>query len=254
MQGTPVKFESPVHDYNAVEFTANRRFADRWALAASYRWSRLTGNFEGFFRNDNGQSDPGISSLYDYPTDDPTYTLVGVPVFGYSGDIRFLGSKGDGPLPLDRTHDVKAYGTYLFDFGLSLSAGVEVESGAPLTALAAHPIYGGGGEIPLTPRGAGFQTSDGFRTRTPWTKPVNLGAAYTLKVGGGNLMLLADAFNVFNTQTVLDYDAFSEIAFTVPNPDFGKAGVRRARRPAVHGAETAPGRRPLRVLITRRGA
>jgi len=140
MQGTTVKFESPVHDYNAVEFTANRRFADRWALAASYRWSRLTGNFEGFFRNDNGQSDPGISSLYDYPTDDPTYTLVGVPVFGYSGDIRFLGSKGDGPLPLDRTHDVKAYGTYLFDFGLSLSAGVEVESGAPLTALAAHPI------------------------------------------------------------------------------------------------------------------
>ena len=94
-----------------------------------------------------------------------------------------------------------------------------------MTALAAHPIYGGGGEIPLTPRGTGFQTSDGFRTRTPWTKPVNLGAAYTLKVGGGNLMLLADAFNVFNTQTVLDYDAFSEIAFTVPNPDFGKAGT-----------------------------
>ena len=154
MQGTPVKFESPVHDYNAVEFTANRRFADWWALAASYRWSRLTGNFEGFFRNDNGQSDSGDSSLYDYPTDDPMYTLVGVPVFGYSGDIRFLGSKGDGPLPLDRTHDVKAYGTYLFDFGLSLSAGVEVESGAPLTALAAHPIYGGGGEIPLdAPRG-----------------------------------------------------------------------------------------------------
>ncbi len=244
MQGTTVKFESPVHDYNAVEFTANRRFADRWALAASYRWSRLTGNFEGFFRNDNGQSDPGISSLYDYPTDDPTYTLVGVPVFGYSGDIRFLGSKGDGPLPLDRTHDVKAYGTYLFDFGLSLSAGVEVESGAPLTALAAHPIYGGGGEIPLTPRGTGFQTSDGFRTRTPWTKPVNLGAAYTLKLGGGNLMLLADAFNVFNTQTVLDYDAFSEIAFTVPNPDFGKAGTS-----GVLGGQQFTAPRQLRVGV-----
>ncbi len=28
MQGTTVKFESPVHDYNAVEFTANRRFAE----------------------------------------------------------------------------------------------------------------------------------------------------------------------------------------------------------------------------------
>jgi hypothetical protein len=57
--GATVAFESPVHDYNAVEFTANKRLADGWSLAASYRWSRLTGTYEGFFRNDNGQSDPG---------------------------------------------------------------------------------------------------------------------------------------------------------------------------------------------------
>ena len=57
--------------------------------------------------------------------------------------------------------------------GLSSRSGLELESGAPLTALAAHPVYDDGGEIPLTVRGAGFQTSDGFRTRTPWTKPVN---------------------------------------------------------------------------------
>jgi len=50
------------------------------------------GNFEGFFRNDNGQSDPGISSLYDYPTNDPTYTAIGGQQFGYVGDIRFLGA------------------------------------------------------------------------------------------------------------------------------------------------------------------
>ena len=68
-----------MHDYNAVELTANKRLANRWSLASSYRWSRLTGNFEGFFRNDNGQSDPGITSLYDYPTNDPTYTAIGTP-------------------------------------------------------------------------------------------------------------------------------------------------------------------------------
>jgi hypothetical protein len=27
------------------------------------------------------------------------------------------------------------------------------------------------------------------------------------------------------TQTVLDYDAFSDLQFNVPNPDFGRAGV-----------------------------
>ena len=223
--GATVSFESPVHDYHAVEFTANKRFSHNWSLISSYRWSRLTGNFEGFFRNDNGQSDPGISSLYDYPTNDPTFTAIGGPQFGYTGDIRFLGSAGNGPLPLDRTHDVKVYGTYAFPVGLSLSAGAEFESGAPLTALAGHPIYGGGGEIPLTARGAGFQTSDGFRTRTPWTKPVNAEASYNVRLGHRDVVLIADAFNVFNTRTILDYSAFSELVFTVPNPDFGRAGV-----------------------------
>jgi hypothetical protein len=225
IDGTTVGFESPIHDFNAVEITANKRLANRWSLASSYRWSRLTGNFEGFFRNDNGQSDPGISSLYDYPTNDPTYQSIGGPQFGYVGDIRFLGTAGSGPLPLDRTHDVKVYGTYGFDMGLNLSVGLELESGAPLTAFAAHPVYDSGGEIPLTPRGAGFHTSDGFRTRTPWTKPVNAGASYNVKVGGRNLLLVADVFNLFNTQSIVDYDSYAELRSGVVNPDFGAAGV-----------------------------
>jgi Carboxypeptidase regulatory-like domain/TonB dependent receptor-like, beta-barrel len=225
LPGATVSFESPVHTYNAVEFTANKRLANHWSVTSSYRWSRLTGNFEGFFRNDNGQSDPGITSLYDYPTNDPTYTTIGAPRFGYTGDIRFLGAAGNGPLPLDRAHDIKLFGTYSFTMGLNLSLGLELESGAPLTGFAAHPVYDGGGEIPLTPRGAGFQTSNGFQTRTPWTKPVNAGASYDLKVGGRNLLLVADAFNIFNTQTILDYDSFAELQFGVSNPDFGAAGV-----------------------------
>jgi hypothetical protein len=228
VQGVPgatVSFESPVHNYNAVEFTANRRLSNRWSLTSSYRWSRLTGNFEGFFRNDNGQSDPGISSLYDYPTNDPTYTAIGGSQFGYAGDIRLLGAAGTGPLPLDRAHSIKAYGTYAFDMGLNLSVGVDAQSGAPLTALAAHPVYDDGGEIPLTVRGAGFQTSNGFQTRTPWIRPVNAGAAYNLNVRGRTLLMVADVFNVFNTQTILEYDTFSDLRFGVPNPDFGRAGV-----------------------------
>jgi hypothetical protein len=223
--GATVSFESPVHNYNAVELTANKRLSNNWSLTSSYRYSRLTGNFEGFFRNDNGQSDPGISSLYDYPTNDPTYTAIGGPQFGFDGDIRFLGSAGTGPLPLDRTHNIKVYGTYAFDMGLNLSVGLDVQSGAPLTALAAHPVYDDGGEIPLTVRGAGFQTSDGFRTRTPWTKPVNAGASYNIRVGGRNLLLVADVFNVLNRQTALEYDTFADLRFGVPNPDFGLAGV-----------------------------
>jgi hypothetical protein len=223
--GNTVGFESPVHNYQAVEFTANKRLSHNWSLISSYRWSKLTGNFEGFFRNDNGQSDPGISSLYDYPTNDPTYTSIGGAQFGYVGDVRLLGSAGNGPLPLDRTHDVKLYGSYAFDMGLNLSLGLELESGAPLTAFAAHPVYDTGGEIPLTVRGAGFETSNGFQTRTPWTKPFNAQAAYNLKLGARNLVLSVDALNLFDTQTVLEYHTFSELRFGVPNPDFGVAGL-----------------------------
>ena len=35
----------------------------------------------------------------------------------------------------------------------------------------------------------------------------------------------ADVFNVFNTQTILEYDSFAELQFGVPNPDFGTAGI-----------------------------
>ena len=105
-------FDDPVHKYQALELTLNRRFTTNWTMLSSYRWSRLRGNFEGFYRDDNGQSDPGITSLYDFPTNDPSYTAIGVPEFGYRGDIRFLGQTGI--LPLDRPHQVKLFGNYLF--------------------------------------------------------------------------------------------------------------------------------------------
>jgi hypothetical protein len=220
-------FENPIHNYNAVEFTIERRLSGHWSTYGSYRFSRLTGNFEGFYRDDNGQSDPGVTSLYDFPTNDPSYTAIGVPQFGYRGDVRFLGALGSGPLPLDRPHQIKLYANYVFDMGLNISAGLNLSSGKPLTALAANPNlnYQNGGEIPETPRGDGFQTSDGFRTRTPFQRDFDAHASYILRLGTKNLVLLADVFNVFNSQTVLDYDNWTESTFGAPNPDFGRAGV-----------------------------
>ena len=216
-------FEKAIHRYNAVEFTADKRFADRWSLQASYRYSRLRGTFEGFFRDDNGQSDPGITSLFDFPTNDPSYTAIGVPQFGYRGDVRFLGALGEGPLPLDRPHQVKLFGSYSPIVPLTLGAGVTFTSGKPLTALAANPVYQTAGEIPEGPRGSGFDTVDGFRTRTPFLYATAVHADYRLAVGGGQrVVLLADVFNLFNAQRPLDYDANTQTSFPVVNPDFGQ--------------------------------
>jgi hypothetical protein len=219
-------FEDPQHKYEAVEFTANKVFSNNWSLVASYRWSRLKGNYEGFYRNDNGQSDPSITSLFDFPMDDPSYTEIGTPLFGYRGDIRYQGcTLGCGVLPNDRTHQVKLYSNYAFS-ALNLGIGLNVGSGKPLTNLAANPNYQNSGEIPVTTRGGGITTiADGTRTRAPMDFGVDLHADYTVKVGAGKqrVMLIADAFNLFNRQTPQDYDYCSDRGFGASNPNYGYA-------------------------------
>lgn len=219
--GGNIGFEKAIHDYDALEIAVNRRFANRWALQSSYRLSRLEGTFEGFFRNDNGQSDPAITSLFDFPTNDPSYVALG-RAEGFRGDIRFLGAAGAGPLPNDRRHQFKVFGNYAFDMGLNVGLGLNVASGQPLTALAANPVYESPGEIPETPRGEGFQTEDGFRTRTRPTAEVDFHADYRIPIGGVRLVLLGDVFNLFNTHTVTEYDNYTESTFSVENPDFGR--------------------------------
>jgi outer membrane receptor protein involved in Fe transport len=215
-------FETPIHKYDAVEVTAQRAFADNWSLLASYRWSKLKGNYEGFFRNDNGQSDPSITSLFDFPTNDPSYTQIGVPQFGYRGDIRYLGcTLGCGILPNDRTHQVKVYGNRQFGT-LNLGLGFNAGSGQPLTALAANPNYDSGGEIPETVRGAGIQTVDGFRKRTPMETTFDFHADYTVKFGERRVILAADAFNLFNRQEPTNYDNYTQLSASVLNTNFGQ--------------------------------
>ena len=168
-----VKFDDPVHKYNALEVTLNRR-GSNWSAMASYRYSRLRGNFEGFYRDDNGQSDPGISSLYDFPTNDPTYTSIGGASGGYPGDIRYLGD-ANGILPLDRPHQIKLNGNYMVGEPESRRQHESQSSGKPLTPMAANPNYGSEGEIPVAARGTGIQTDrrvhDPLAVREPGRLP-----------------------------------------------------------------------------------
>jgi hypothetical protein len=220
-------FEDPSHKYQAVEITANKSFSNNWSLIASYRWAKLSGNYEGFFRSDNGQSDPGITSLFDFPTDDVSYSQIGVPQFGFRGDIRYQGTTlGQGRLPNDRPHQLKLYSNKTFG-SLNAGIGINVGSGRSLTALAANPAYTNSGEIPESLRGEGFETRDGFKKLTDTEAFVDLHLDYTLKINDSQrVVLLADAFNVLNDQQPLDYDNFTETTFGTLNPDFGspKAG------------------------------
>ena len=66
--GKPDGFATPIRRYQAFELEANKNFSHNFLLRANFRFAKLYGNYEGLFRNDNGQSDPGISSLFDFTT------------------------------------------------------------------------------------------------------------------------------------------------------------------------------------------
>jgi hypothetical protein len=218
-------FEDPVHKYRSLELTLTKLLSKNWTFIGSYRWAKLYGNFEGFYRSDNGQSDPSITSLFDFPTNDPSYTQIGGPEFGYQGDIRFLGCSlgcNNSVLPNDRPHQLKLFGSYQFrDF--NVGAAFNVGSGRSMTNLAANPNYNNAGEIPVTLRGGGIQTvSDGFVKRGPVDLDVSLHGDYALHLGGTRrLSLIADLFNILNRQKPDNYDNCSEINFLVPNTNFG---------------------------------
>lgn len=182
-------FPDPVHIYKAFELELNKRFSNNWQLLSNYRISSLRGNFEGHFRNDNGQTDPAISSLFDFTEGE----------FGLLGDQNAI-----GPLNTDRTHTFNIYGNYLFSrdagflrqlSGLNLGLGIHGESGIPINKFNAHPVYDTPGEIPVGGRGS--------LGRTSWFVRTDLHADYKWALTEKTRMVfIADFFNVTNNRSV----------------------------------------------------
>src|SRR5258705_8618706 len=76
----------------------------------------------------------------------------------------------------------------------------------------------------MTPRGAGMQTVDGFKKRTPMEAAVNAHVDYAFG-GRRRIVLLFDVFNLGNLQRVTSYNYYSEYPeFGTINPDFGQVG------------------------------
>jgi len=202
--GIPDGFADPIHKYWSVVFEVNKSFSHNWQLRANYTISKVFGNFEGAFRNDNGQSDPGISSLFDFT----------------SGNFGQLGGQfTPGLLNQDRQQVANGYFSYVFDHGmlknLTLGTGVNVTTGTPITELAAHPVYLNNGEIPIGGRGA--------LGRTPTTGTVNFHTDYLWSMTERfKLRFGADLFNIANTRRVEYINQTIDLSFGTPNADFLK--------------------------------
>lgn len=211
--GKPDGFPDAVRKYKALELELNRRFQNGWQAFFNWRIASLRGNYEGHLRNDNGQTDPGISSLFDFT----------------AGQLNLLGDQfAIGPLNTDRRHIVNAYGSYSFskDRGLKklndLNVGLNThfETGLPINALLAHPVYLNAGEVPSGGRGSLGRTPSYIRFDVHADYPFRISEKIKMK-------FVADFFNIFNSQKVRLPDQNKSLTFdpvlgNPPNPDFLK--------------------------------
>ena len=57
----------PVRDYDALEFTFNRRLANNWSLTANVTFSRLYGNYSGLSNStsESNRNSPNVTRLWD---------------------------------------------------------------------------------------------------------------------------------------------------------------------------------------------
>lgn len=196
--GKPDGFPDPRRVYKALELTAEKRFANKWSFFGNYRLAKLFGNYEGLFRNDNGQSDPNITSLFDFANS---------PGIGDQFKV--------GVLPTDRRHIANLYGSYQLTKQFTIGLGWKVQSGVPLSKLLSHPAYGNAGEVPVGGRGSAGRSP----TQNYWDMKLD----YMVPIKEARkLRFAADMFNLFNRKTATDIDQNFELSGAVPNKDYLK--------------------------------
>jgi outer membrane receptor protein involved in Fe transport len=194
--------------YRALEISATKRFAKNYQFIASYVYSSLIGNYEGLFRNDNGQSDPNITSLFD---------LVSLLKNTY------------GRLPNDRPHVFKFDGSYKTPIKLMVGGSFRAQSGIPFNALIPDPSGAyGNNEGFAVPRGTAINPLTG-KNRTPFTTNLDLNAYYPIHLSENKqLRLQVDWFNVFNTQRAIRQDETFTINSGIPNAGAGANSIQFA--------------------------
>ena len=171
-----------------------------------------------------------------------------------TGDIRYLGD-ANGILPLDRPHQGKMFGNYMFPIGLNIGVGLNISSGKPLTRSTPNPNYtqrrrdsGRAARLAASRRSTASRRGRRSRARSTSRRRITSSSAALRRV-----TLMADMFNLFNQQTVarlrqLDVDVASAPGRTQLR-HCATSSLFAGNPAAVPDAAADPVRRPVRVLI-----
>ncbi len=200
-------FPKPQRNYDAVSVELRRRFAKNWMMLASYTYSRLFGNYDGFVDPISGSINLGSSLQYDTPE---------------------LVRNARGPLSSDQTHRAKLDGYYTFalDRGrggwLTVGASFRLSSGFPVGVMGGYARLPGSNVIHVLPRGSGGRLPVNYRVNT------SLGWAYELP---RDLVLELGArfFNVTNAKATLRVDEVYTYAASRPIVGGEHADLKHAK-------------------------
>jgi hypothetical protein len=174
LPGTP-DYPKAKRDYYAMNLSLEKRFSHNWQGGLSYTLSRLAGNYSGLASSDeDGRNSPNTERSFDM------WHLY------FDKALNPI----DGPLATDRTHSIKAYGSYAMPFGLTLGLVANAYSGTPVT------------EDWYVDSDGYFPYNRGSMGRTPFMFLANLYAEYMVRIGKkSNLRFSLNIDNLFDART-----------------------------------------------------
>jgi len=180
-EGIADTFPKAKRTYHAVTASFTKTFSDLWMAQISYTWSRLTGNYDGLYRPEDGQLDPNLNSTF---------------------DLKSLLLNQDGNLAGDITHNVKVYLAKEFvilpTFSITTGGSFTAASGPPINYLGAQVTYGPG-QAYILERGAGG--------RLPWVTNFDARVSFNVRLSkDSTLSASVEGFNIFNSQRPITVD------------------------------------------------
>jgi hypothetical protein len=181
-----------IRNYYGLNLSLEKRFSHNWQGAINYTLSLTKGNYGGLSSTDEfGRNSPNVERSFDLWF--MMYQMDGTPI--------------NGRLPQDRTHYIKAYGSYTFPIGLTIGAAAYGRSGNPIsTQLSFNNSY-------IYPNGYGDLGN------LPFTVWADVYAEWAVKVGGRYTVAFnAQISNITNTKT-FQQARYSPIRNTMNIPD-----------------------------------
>ncbi len=214
LKASDLGFPAPKREYTALELSFERAFDGKWGLQGSYVLSESKGNFEGAVKSDTGQADAGITSDFDLPS-------FAIGAYGL--------------LPNHHAHQFKAFGSYMVTDNLMVGANY---------SLISPRKYGCRGNVPArysdASDAAGYQQTDppgwfcqgqltprGSKLESDWINRFDMSFRYTVPTqftAGGDLVLRADIFNVFNLDSITEIYERGDLASGSIDPNYGAPG------------------------------